>query len=71
MDQKPSLGRIVHFHPGTPDGEPFAAIITKVWSDICVNLEVFGLGPPNKWPTSVLHESAAGGSQRWSWPSRA
>lgn len=35
---KPSIGRIVHF---VQNGVHYAAIITKVWSDSCVNLHVF------------------------------
>lgn len=70
MDLKPTVGRIVHFNPGTPEAETFPAIITKVHSEQCVNLEVFGLGVGNKYPTSVLHEASAGGAMRWSWPPR-
>lgn len=39
---KPSIGRIVHFHfeyCGEPAVAP--AVITAVWSDDCVNLQVF------------------------------
>jgi len=37
---KPTVGRVVHYHPYITDtelaftvGEPLAAIITKVWTD--------------------------------------
>jgi hypothetical protein len=48
---KPTVGRIVWFHPSALigesgfaapyPGEPLAAIVAKVWSDTCVNLTVF------------------------------
>lgn len=38
---KPSIGRIVHFVQG---GVHFAAIVTKVWTDVCVNLYVLPNG---------------------------
>jgi hypothetical protein len=71
MDQKPSLGRIVHFFP-TTGSEPLAAVITRVWSDTCVNLEVFGsaAGPDEtqgRFPTSVVQGP---GPRTWSWPPR-
>lgn len=48
---KPTVGRIVHYYPPkeyahhTPGqtllaGQPHAAIIATVWSDVCVNLMV-------------------------------
>ena len=45
---KPTVGRVVHYHPYITDtelaftvGEPLAAIITKVWTDRMVSLAVF------------------------------
>jgi hypothetical protein len=38
---KPSIGRIVHFVHG---GVHYAAIVVKVWSDVCVNLYVLPNG---------------------------
>lgn len=44
----PTVGRIVWFRPVQPDSfcleksEPLAAIITRVWNDVCVNITVFG-----------------------------
>lgn len=45
---KPTIGRIVHYWPGSPDepepkkkGQPYPAIVTHVHSDDCVNLTVF------------------------------
>lgn len=35
---KPTVGRIVHF---VQNHVHYAAIIIKVWSDVCVNLHVF------------------------------
>lgn len=36
---KPSLGRIVLYR--MPDGQDRPAMIVRVWSDTCVNLQVF------------------------------
>jgi hypothetical protein len=40
---KPTIGRIVWYHPlnSTPEQQPLAAIIVYVWSDTCVNLGIF------------------------------
>lgn len=53
---KPTIGRIVWYWPTTPDTQPRAAIVTRVWSDTCVNLAIFdpnGNAMSNP-PTSVL-----------------
>lgn len=57
---KPTVGRIVWFHPCNSDpiphactGEPLAAIVTKAWSDTCVNLAVFDYGGNAHSRTSV------------------
>lgn len=45
---KPTVGRIVWFHPGTEDdintnnGQPLAAVVAAVYSDSLVCLTVFG-----------------------------
>jgi hypothetical protein len=60
---KPSIGRIVHVlvDPKTNNGSDVApAIITRVWSDECVNLRVIRDNYPGaeEWLTSwSLHES--------------
>ncbi len=59
---KPTVGRIVHYHPdpfdniapGIPGGAPLAAIIATVWSDTCVNLAVFDANGVSCSRTSVL-----------------
>lgn len=71
MDQKPSVGRIVHY---TPDGEPgpWAAIITRVSVDAArfdVNLGVFmpsGCVSPRE--NVEFSEKPSPGC--WSWPPR-
>lgn len=72
--QKPSVGRIVHYWEPGRDA-PLAAIITRVWNDTCVNLEVFGsvqeLGPAEKFPTSVVLSSEPHSGRTWEWPPRA
>jgi hypothetical protein len=80
MDQKPSVGRMVHFTLDVGDtagkSQPYPAIITHVHSDECVNLAVCNdgshplpLGRTN--PTSVaLRRPAQTGGPCWEWPPR-
>lgn len=66
--QKPSPGRIVLYRE-TDNEEENPAIITKVWSESCVNLRVFADDDhPMRRRTSVLHENTGGPS--WRWPPR-
>lgn len=59
----PTIGRIVHvlMAPDSNNGSDVApAVITRVWSDTCVNLRVLrdGYPGPEEWLTSwSLHES--------------
>jgi hypothetical protein len=88
MDQqKPSIGRIVHFVQKKPAqyGEGVVhlpAIITAVWSETCVNLQVFTDGsnseadgtnyPRVKWITSTSLDASDNPQDRtWHWPERA
>ncbi|MFJ8153979.1 hypothetical protein [Streptomyces sp. NPDC094468] len=58
---KPTIGRIVQFamDPAQNNGADVApAIITRVWSDTCVNLRVLADSHAVDWKTSVpLFES--------------
>lgn len=60
---KPAIGRIVHVlvDPNMNNGSgTAAAVITRVWSDTCVNLRVLrdNYPGPEEWLTSYsLHES--------------
>ena len=81
---KPSIGRIVHFVQKKPAGYGegqvhLPAIITAVWGDACVNLQVFTDGTnsdeacmsPVKWITSVtLDESENPQPRTWHWPEK-
>ena len=74
---KPSVGRIVHvpMNPNKNNGADVApAVITRVWSDECVNVHVLADGPDTEWRTSVTHvEDLAERGERshvWSWPPR-
>ena len=67
---KPSIGRAVHWvHPNT---QHFPAIITRIWSEDCVNLVVFGDFdglPPIQHKTSVLRDGTDSPSaETWHWP---
>lgn len=62
MHIKPTVGRVVHYHPG-PDREnipgcsgdqPLAAIVAHVWSDTWVNLAVFDANGNSHSRTSVF-----------------
>jgi hypothetical protein len=86
---KPSIGRIVHYVQEKPpqyqsaDGPKqfvnLPAIITAVWGDTCVNLQVFSDGSNSeidgtnfrsvKWITSAsLDESETPQPRTWHWP---
>ena len=67
-----TVGRIVHYIPlsgerGFTHSQPFAALITHVWNDTCVNLAVFNeVGQPLYAKTSVyLTENAQPGQCEW------
>lgn len=73
MQKKPTIGRIVHFFPHAGDSQmdeaarrstAQAAIITRVFSDECVNLNVF-TDSGVVVQTSVLQGV---GGYRWDWP---
>ena len=81
---KPTIGRIVHFVQKKPAmyGDitvHLPAIITAVWGDTCVNLQVFTDGTNSdaeetnrvKWITSVsLDETETPQPRTWHWPER-
>lgn len=88
---KPTIGRLVHFvqrkpamyQPAAGSDAPFAlvhlpAIITAVWGDTCVNLQVFTDGTnsdemnmaPIKWVTSSSLDATATQERSWHWPER-
>ena len=47
----PTIGRIVYYKK--KNGDTLPAIVTKVHSDRCVNLEVFGMGVSERLKTAV------------------
>ena len=85
---KPTIGRIVHFVQkthvyGQDKIVHLPAIIVAVWSDTCVNLQVFTDGSssesdtaPNgnpqsiKWITSASYSEAEDANYTWHWPER-
>ncbi len=77
MDQKPSVGRIVHYHSfGTPGGEYLpaarAAVVTQVHADgdapgdvgLCI------LNPAGMFFNERVHYAEAPTPGRWNWPPR-
>lgn len=81
---KPSIGRIVHYVLASTDsprnaGEHRPAIITRVWSDECVQLQVFTDGPNDEaegdqggllWRSSVSMNDVEKPGRTWHWPER-
>lgn len=72
MDQKPSIGRIVHYfvNRAVKDGQPYPAIITHVFSETCVNLFVFSDATypfDGQLRSSVVRGDGPG---CWDWPPR-
>lgn len=75
MSQQPTVGRIVHYFPADGsalDSEPFAAIVTRVWSDECVNLFICddGSGRITRNIETSLERSDAPKAGCWMWPPR-
>lgn len=73
MDQKPSVGRIVHYLSyGTPGGEYKpecrAAIITEVLTDDKVMLCI--LNPKGIFFTEASYDEFAKAGGTWHWPER-
>lgn len=73
MDQKPSVGRIVHYQSfGTPGGEytskPRAAVITEVHSETCVALCI--LNPTGQFFTTSVVFADPPKPGCWNWPPR-
>ncbi len=73
--QKPSVGRVVHYYTNaTTKKQPYPAIVTHVWDDNTVNLNVqndgsFPLHPDELRPVKVLllkHHTDDGPG--WTWP---
>jgi hypothetical protein len=81
---KPTIGRIVHFVQNKPAGHGegvihLPAVITAVWGESCVNLQVFTDGTNSddqnmsavKWVTSAsLDASETPQPRTWHWPER-
>ena len=81
---KPTVGRIVHYVLSTQDGTNSANVghhrapmIVRVWSDDCVQLQVFTDGPNDRpdgtgliWVTSVSFNDTEKLPRTWHWPER-
>lgn len=72
---KPTIGRIVIYHfseseagafNNTADNAP--AIITRVWSDLIVNLTIFSDGAGSIMRRTSVKQGIGGG--QWSWPEK-
>ena len=69
MDQKPTVGRIVHYTNSELTHE--AAIVTAVHGDTMVSLAVFSWNGISRSQTSVSLDGADGTPNTWHWPERA
>jgi hypothetical protein len=65
MDQKPSIGRIVHF---AEEGGPYAAVVTAVNPDETVELAT--LGKNSLYFQHGVKFDADGLKGTWRWPPR-
>lgn len=70
-----SVGRIVHYFPEEDPETPMAAIVTRVWSDDCVNLRVFADGVRSLDcsgdVTSITRRTEQNTTICWDWPKRS
>lgn len=63
QERVPKVGDIVILHLGDNDqiqnnyAKELPAIVTRVWSNNCVNLKGIPDGPGTVWRTSVLHQN--------------
>lgn len=69
MEQKPSVGRIVHYF-GCKGDPPLPGIITAVHSDECVNLKVFDDGGNDQFFSSLTKKENEESTTCWDWPAR-
>lgn len=66
MEQKPTIGRAVHYVEGT---QHLAATVAYVHSETCINVGGFDVNGQPFAKTSVLYH-AEGASGSWHWPER-
>ena len=69
----PSVGRIVHFHDGSPESKPEAAIVVAVHGPEVVSLVAWNAGGTARTFHSISYSESAEsveGSARWCWPPR-
>jgi hypothetical protein len=75
MDQKPSVGRIVHYQAfGTPGGEykslPRAAVVTQVNNEDGTSVGLCILNPTGQFFNQTVEYSAEPKPGCWNWPPR-
>lgn len=61
------LGAQAHIGNEVHVGDEFPAIVVRVWSDTCVNLQIFLDSNDVYWGTSFCQGDALG---MWNWPAR-
>ena len=73
MNRRPEIGEAVLFTSNPDDlvaksngnDGPIPAIVTRVWSDLCVNLKIIPDCGPIQDRTSVVHSSANPAGYHW------
>jgi hypothetical protein len=76
MNQRPTIGRIVHYVVDRDLGEHRPAIVTHVWDDTLCNLQVFTDGQNDQselgmfWQSSVENDEDYKETGTWHWPER-
>jgi len=75
MDQKPTVGRIVHYQAfGTPGGEypsvPRAAVVTQVNGDDMNSVGLCILNPTGQFFNQSVYYSETPKPGCWNWPPR-
>lgn len=66
---RPTVGRIVHYFEQDSDVE-HAAMITRVHSDVCVDLEVWHQRPEKSGRRTSILSRPGDALGRWDWPRR-
>ncbi len=69
---KPAIGRIVNFVKESAEVITLPAIITRVYSDVVINLRIFNDEEPHElskeFKSSVVYDGFTFRPGTWSWP---
>jgi hypothetical protein len=68
QEQRPSVGRVVHYRPPGPTRDWLAAIITQVVGDSDAELVALVVFPPHDQSFTVTAIPRGEGEHSWRWP---